>query len=58
MQPRFPSDHHFYRRRREPPAAHPRSGGPDDLARLTDRALEYLTRQCLPALDPSDPRGA
>jgi hypothetical protein len=53
MQPRFPDDHHFHDRRR-PPARH-LSG--DELRLVADRAATYLARQCLPAFDPSDPRG-
>ncbi len=54
MHPRFPADHHFYDRHRGRPAR-PRPGG--DTAALADRAIAYLTRHCLPALDASDPRG-
>jgi hypothetical protein len=52
MQPRFPADHHFHDRRRRPA---PR--GDDEFAALTERAVTYLRRQCLPAFDASDPRG-
>jgi hypothetical protein len=57
MQPSFPSDHHFYDRRRRPAAAARESSRTADLAALTEYALDYLTRQCLPAFDASDPRG-
>jgi hypothetical protein len=53
MQPAFPPDHHFHGRNRRPPAARP-----EDLSAFADQALDFLTRQCLPAFDPSDPRGA
>jgi hypothetical protein len=50
MQPRFPPDHHFHRR-------HRKSQG--DLAGSTNQpTAAYLIRQCLPAFDASDPRGA
>lgn len=54
MQPRFPADHHFHDRHRGR-SAPPRHD--DEIAALTDRALRYLTRHCLPAFDASDPRG-
>jgi hypothetical protein len=47
MQPTFPSDHHFHRRARLPDA--PRKPAYD---------LAWFSRHFLPALDPSDPRGA
>jgi hypothetical protein len=57
MQPRFPPDHHFYRRSRKSQNA------PGDLGRSTNHpvpaepTVAYLIRQCLPTFDASDPRG-
>ena len=62
VQPTFPSDHHFHRRGNRTA----RLGS--DSAQATSHAdagwsarmsaAAYLSRQCLPALDPTDPRGA
>jgi hypothetical protein len=52
MQPRFPADHHFHRRHRNSQVDRARSSS------QPPAAADYLIRQCLPAFDASDPRGA
>ncbi|HYP48389.1 MAG TPA: hypothetical protein VEQ61_07090 [Thermoleophilaceae bacterium] len=60
MQPAFPPDHHFHERRGSSgQPVHPsggRSSAEDAASEQVGRALEYFARQCMPALDPSDPR--
>ena len=59
MQPRFPRDHHFHLRNRHLPTARGDAAlSTQEFAAVTDRAVTYLIRQCLPAFDVSDPRGA
>jgi hypothetical protein len=52
MQPRFPSDHHFHRDQSRADSSHTAQ----EFAALTERAVSYLQRQCLPSGDRSDPR--
>ncbi len=58
MQPRFPPDHHFHRRSGSSRPAEATKEPFDACSQgFADRAASYLSRQCLPAFDASDPRG-
>ena len=63
MQPTFPPDHHSHFLRRLPAqrGLRDRSGrfwSPADIATAAERGIGVLSRQVLPAFDPTDPRGS